>query len=543
MSVRLLVWTLLLAGFFASTLALSWPLGRELFVSPDENAAFVFATQLAETGKLSWPEPLNLELQGLLHPRSAVGFGAAVVPASFVGYLIVLGLVGKVFGSLAMYLVTPILAVLTVVVWRDVVRRVFGDRLLADLAAFLLLIHPAFWYYSGRVMMHNVAFLACLVIAIWWALARPLAALARPRQRAWLRWLDFGLVGIFLGSALVIRTAEAVWVLAVLAIAVGWFRAQLGWRAIVAIGLGLGLMFGVLLGINTSLYGQAFVTGYTASFDYAVDTPFSVVAESSEPVTETKTYNLLLPFGFHERVIINNVLNYGFKLYPWMSVVAIFGFGLAFATKGDHAREWRWLAAITLGLSLWFAVVYGSWKIVDNPDPKIISLGNSHVRYWLPLFTLASVFAARAVRDLLFSGKTYLQQGLALGILLLMTLLSLQLVLFGHDGVAPTRAALETFAVKRERILALTEPDAIVIVDRADKYLFPHRRVVVPLRSEATYAALPQLLKLTPVYYFGITFPPQDIEYLNQVQLQPLGVRIEIVDTMSEESLYRFTQN
>src|SRR5690349_16297435 len=127
MTARRGVWAVLLLAFLASTLVLSWPLGRELFVSPDENAAFVFARQLAETGSLARPEPLNQVLGGLLHPRSTTGFGATIVPASFVGFVILLGGVGAVLGSSAMYVVTPLLAVLAIVLWRDSVRRLFPD--------------------------------------------------------------------------------------------------------------------------------------------------------------------------------------------------------------------------------------------------------------------------------------------------------------------------------------------------------------------------------------------------------------------------------
>jgi hypothetical protein len=247
--------------------------------------------------------------------------------------------------------------------------------------------------------------------------------------------------------------------------------------------------------------------------------------------------NFLLPFGFHERIILDNVLDYGWRLYPWMSVLAAFGLVLALAERGEQRKLWRILVVFTFLLAAWLGVVYGSWKIVDNPDPSIISLGNSHVRYWLPVFALASIFGARTLVFLLGDGSR-LRQVYVGGLIALTALLSGQLVAFGHDGYVPSRAALATFAAKEARILALTEAQAIIVVDRADKYLFPERRVVVPLRSETTYAALATMLEHAPVYYFGITLPPGDMDYLNQEKLQ--GVSIQFVDTLHEESLYRF---
>jgi hypothetical protein len=523
---RFLFRSLILAMFFVSTLFLSLPWSDNVFVSPDENAAFVFARQFADSGTLTLSEPLNLELGGLLHPRSAIGFGAGIVPASFIGFIVVLGAVSAVLGSTAMYFVTPALAVLALVLGRDLVFRLFKDERLADLAAVLFMIHPAFWYYSGRVMMHNVAFLAFLILGVW-------LFVAQPRSRL----MSFGFAGLAVGTALAIRTFELPWVILSLAVFFMVYRQQLGWRAPVAFAVGVATMLAVLGVINNATYGHPLTTGYTVTYPYASPVPagdtLAAAPEATSPV------HWLLPFGFHERVIANNVFHYGWRLYPWMSVLAVIGFILA-ASNRNRDSAWTALMLLTLALSAWFAIVYGSWKIIDNPDPSIISLGNSHVRYWLPLFALGSVFAARTLVFLL--GERSVPQRVFVGlVLLLATSLSLQLVFFGDDGFVPSRGAVATFADKRTQILAMTEAEAIIIVDRADKYLFPDRRVVVPLRSEVTYQALPALLGAAPVYYFGITLPAQDIEYLNEDKLVPFGVTIEHVATLSEESLYRFT--
>ncbi len=521
MTTRRLVWGVVLVLFFASTLTLSWPFSRELFVSPDENAAYVFAKTFADSGRLSTSEALNDELGGLLHPRSTIGYGGAIVSASFVGFVFVLGVIGAVLGNYAMYFVTPVLAVIAIILWRDSVRRVFKNEFLADAAAFLLMIHPAFWYYSGRVMMHNVAFLTLVIAGVWFSL----------RSR---RPLSFAIAGAFLGAALIVRTSEIIWLTAAIVAVFALYRAVIGWRSMVSLAVGFVAMLGLLGVINATMYGSPFVNGYTAQYPYAA---IVISDDAATTAIDEPKRNFLLPFGFHERVILNNIIDYGWKLYPWMSVLAVAGLILALAERDEHKKLWRTLAVFTLVLAAWLGIVYGSWKIIDNPDPSIISLGNSHVRYWLPLFALASVFGARTLVYML-GDRSLLRKVFTGGIVILATLLSLELVFFGHDGYLPSRAALATFVDKEARILTLTESEAIVIVDRADKYLYPERRVVVPLRSETTYATLPAMLEQVPVYYFGITLPEKDIEHLNEVLLQ--GVRIEFVETMSEESLYRF---
>ncbi|MFZ2681925.1 MAG: hypothetical protein WAZ14_02435 [Patescibacteria group bacterium] len=531
---------LILVGFFLSILALSWPLNHGLFVSPDENATYIFAQAWAETGQLAIAEPLNLQLGGILHPRSAIGYGDTVIPASFVGFILLLGTVGYVFGQSAMLLVTPLLAVLTIWLWRESVRQFFKDEKLADWSALLLLIHPAFWYYSSRVMMHNVAFLFCLVVGLWWLLSRPLVKRSKGKFEAWALASDYLVAGAWFGAACVIRTSELLWVGAALVVGLWLARRSVTVKGIAGVLVGFALMLGVLGLVNYALYGSPVLNGYTVH--YAYPEPALEAAPVSEVATDVAGRNLLLPFGFNERVIWYNVVNYGFKLYPWMSILALTGMVLVAMETGESRRRWLMVLMFTLALAMWLGVVYGSWRIIDNPDPKIISLGNSHVRYWLPLFALASVFAGKAV-TYMWGEHGRLRRLFVAGLGLLVLSLSFRLVFFGHDGIVPSLQALATFEAKRSAILELVEGDGIVIVDRADKYLFPDRRVVGPLRSEATYAAIPDMLELAPVYYFGITLPPEDIEYLNQQKLFNLGVKIELVVVLQEESLYRLSKN
>jgi hypothetical protein len=535
-------WGLVLSLFFVSLGVSFWPIDKHVFVSPDENAAFVFAEQFAKTGTLIMPEPINEAVGGLLHPRSTLGFGNAVLPASFTGFIFLTGIIGAIFGASAMVLVTPVLAVLAVILWRDLIRRVFQQTALANLSAIFLLIHPAFWYYSGRTMMHNVAFLTLLIAGLWWLVAQPLTYWVKKSTRSSVRLLDFFIAGCLIGAALMLRTSEILWVTASLGLGVVAYRYILGWRAITMLVGGGVLMLAVLASLNQFVYGSPWVTGYTARYPFAsiVTSPTPDNAVSLPTLQSGGLLSVLLPFGFHEYNIAYNVINYGWKLYPWMSVLAVIGMLLAIVKRDSQRSLWRGLALVTLGLAVWLGMVYGSWRIIDNPDPSIISLGNSHVRYWLPLFALASVFCARTLVYLLDDYRWW-RQVLAYGIVGLAGLMSLHLVLFGHDGFIYNREALHSFVLKRDMILANTESTATVIVDRADKYVYPHRRVVVPLRQETTYASIPVLLRYVPVYYFGITLPDSDLEYLNTTKLAPLNVQIEWVQTLADESLYRFT--
>ncbi len=490
-------------------LTLFWLVKGDVFVSPDENAAFVFARTLAKTGSLVIPEPLNENFAGLLHPRSALGFGASIVPGGFLGFLVLTGTVAAIFGSYSMFIVTPLLAILAIFAWRDFIQKVFSNQLLANLAAFFLAIHPAFWYYTGRVMMHNVAFLAFIVFALWFGSKGQ-------------RWLVAS--GLCLGMALFIRPVEA-W----------WLVPSAITLALVTRTRVLPIVFGILppiilmLVTQQATFGSLFTTGYTAHYAYEIT---GGALETS--LAESSPWSLVLPFGFHEMNILKNLRDYVFGLYPWMTIPAILGLVMVILTRELSDRRWQVAIALGAAISLWLIVLYGSWLTVDNPDPTIASLANSHVRYWLPIFVVASLYAAQATTVLWSKYKWG-----ALAVLGLCFTLSAQLVFFGHDGFVPTRAALDSFAKKREIILLNTEEQAIIIVDRADKYLFPYRRVVTPLRSEETYNALSELDQTAPLYYFGITLPEEDFAYLREIKLLNYGVLIEQVLTVDEESLYR----
>ena len=520
---RKAVWGILLVTFFIST-ALALRLSPEfIFVSPDENAAFTFSQLLADHGTIRFSEPLNTVLGGLVHPRSTVPFAKEILPGSFLGLVLLTAGVGAVLGPWGALLVTPVLAVLAVLAWRATIARLFKHELLGDLAGFFLMIHPAFWYYTGRVMMHNVAFIAFLIFGGWLMVTRPIKH----------REINFFLAGLSLGLALLIRVAEAPWVVGGLALLFIIYRRVLGWRAIMATIGGLAIMLAVQLGLNATLYGSPLMNGYTAHYDYG-----SVVAvdQAASVPQERGFVGYILPFGFAERVILQNVWGYGFWLYPVFSSLALLGMVLVAWKKTPQRKTWQaWLVG-TLILAGWLTLVYGSWKIADNPDPFAVTLGNSHVRYWLPLFALASVFCARVMTEI------WNRTRVVAAVLMLLALGSATwLVFWSEDGFLHSRAALKTFVVKKETVLALTEPEAIIIADRADKYLFPERRVITPLRDERTYAVMPKAVEQVPLYYFGITFPESDLEYLNTLKLPPLGVKIELVTTIQEESLYRIS--
>ena len=522
-------WTRLIVAtlFFVSTLWLVVGV-PEIFNSPDERTNFVFSSSFAQDFSLSITEDLNPQVNGVIHPRSTVAIQNKILPTSFLGLPIVFGLVGAVAGQGAILFLTPLLALLAIVTWWKTIKQIFKKGILADLATIFIMIHPAFWLYSGRVMMHNVAFVALLIFATYFIFGF--------EKRKWWNYLSSG---IFVGLALAFRNAEVIWV-GLLTLTAAWYIWQKHSVKYAFIFLSSIVLVTIpFLYANYAVFGGLLETGYTVT-----DTSYAF--EFSEPVEDIQNapeglLGYLFPFGIHELAILRHVYQYGFLLFPWMSLLSFLGIFFTILNWKKEEDSWKWLFSITSVLAIWLAVVYGSWTFNDNPDISLVTLGNSYVRYWLPLFILASPFAAKGIHQL---SQLVPQSKFQTTLLILPTtiavVLSFWLVFFSVDGLVPTRNHLFEFAQKREYILSSTENESIIIVDRADKFLFPERRVVVPLRSEQTYAAIPSLEELTSLYYFGITLPLEDIQFLEE-SLIP-GMKIELIGTIKEESLYLIRQ-
>jgi 4-amino-4-deoxy-L-arabinose transferase-like glycosyltransferase len=500
----------------------------DVFASPDERANAFFAQTFAENLTFCAQEPLNILAQGLVHPRSTVAPGVCILPASFLGLPLISSFAVMVF-STALF-VTPFLAALGIVAWWWTVRRFTQSERMADIAAFVVLIHPAFWYYGARVMMHNVPFVALLMIA------GAVGVLASDRRSPWLA-LAAGVLG---GLALTMRLVELPLVFAVSGVLLLVYRREISWRLMVWTALGVSVVLGGYLVLNSWTYGSPFATGYTLpDLRVAPDGGGDVVA----PSMIDRALSYLLPFGFYPRAIVKHVLAYGFRLYPILSALSILGAIFAWCTG---QKGWRVAVGLLFFASCWLAAVYGSWSVTDNIDPNAMTIGNSHVRYWLPLFVASSAFVAFAVDRWMSRSRGAAM--IAIGALLGIMASSAETVFGGTDGLIPTRAALVASEAKREMIVAQTGCDqqeasnVVVIVDHADKLLFPTCRVIVPLRAESTYAIMPTLVD-GGLYYFGLTLPEIDVAYLNEVKLKAMDLHIELVETLQDQTLYRIVRN
>jgi hypothetical protein len=496
-----------------------------IYVSPDETANAYFVNSFVQDGTLNGPtDALSAQLGDRIHPRSTVSFQGTLLPGSFLGLPVIYGLLSVIMGSWALFIFTPLITLLAAYAWGKMVTLATKPSI-GKLSFGLFLLHPAIWYYTARGLMHNVLFVDLLVLSAWFWIVRPM----KPSKQSSGVWDDI-FAGLMLGLALFVRTSEVLWIaIAVVMAAVIW-RKTLSWRRIRSGLFGLAIGLALLFGMNALVYGHPLTTGYTIG---SIPIEQLDIADSVDSVE-------LLPFGFHPMNAWRHALSYAVIMFWWLSLLALPGIAILLSQK-RHKRTVRWAMALATAVSIWLIVMYGSWEIHDNPDPTQITMANSYIRYWLPLYIFSTPMIAATILWVTNKVKSKILKKATLAIFILAILgLNINAVFIqGQDGLLSARAELNRSNEIQASVLASTQVDSIIIVDRADKLFFPHRRIWYPLRDDATYNAMPTLVADTTLYYYGITFPESDLDYLNEVRLEQMNLQIKLIQTYDQESLYQ----
>ncbi|MBI2475233.1 hypothetical protein HYV69_02280 [Candidatus Uhrbacteria bacterium] len=515
--------------FLIGTVVVSSAGAGDVFVSPDETTNAFFSRNFSQTGTFFVKDALSGDFFDALHPRSMVVRNGILMPGSFLGLPMLYGAMSFIFGDWILLLLTPLIAIFSALAIRRIFSVFFSQKV-SDISALIFLTHPAVWYYSARGLMHNVLFVCLLILSAYFFYCRPIYKHLKRcenrlgRLRFFQKTIDIFASGILIGFSLFVRASEVYWVAIVIAL-LGLFHIKKNGSKEIFL-----LFIGVVIGLfpffyfNFATYGNPFITGYTVPV-------LSNGLIAQEQIAQSPSF--LFPFGVSMRSVIQNVSDYGMILFWWLSVLALIGIMIAFVRQ-------KFYVILFLIISIWLGIWYGSWVLFDNPDTTQITIANSYVRYWLPIFVLSIPFISEAIVWTSSKGRTKLARNLFLvSIIVFIVGLNVRIVFFeGQDALTRVADILRESRQTKKEVLALTQPDSVIIVDRGDKLFFPDRHVRYPLRSEATYSLMPKIAEKTSLYYFGITFPQGDLDYLNQSKLKGLGLQIKHIKTFSEESLY-----
>ncbi len=499
--------------FVYSYLSLTTPL---LFNSPDETANFVFIKQWVETGQLKIGEPLNQLVGNIIHPRSVnVTPAGDLVPGGFLGLILLYGFLAKIFGLGVVKFLTPFFSAAAVLFFYGLIKKIFNEKI-ALMAAVFLFITPAFWYYASRGLLPNVLFIDLLVIGFYFLLL----------NKHW----AYGLAGLFFGVALSVRMIDGLWLIPLLIILLIIYRKKLkntGWWPIILMVVTIAAALLPNFYYQQKIYGDAFKSGYS-QLDMA-------------PMEKTKLITNLFPFGFHPRLIIKNFYNYYLQFFWWLFLPFLAGFLLLIKKYREITKRQKIFLWLNFLISVFLIIYYGSGLFSDNLTPWRITIGDSHLRYWLPVYLLALPFVAYFLLRIknLLPPKIWLFRTVLGGCLLLIIYFSFSAVLW-HDeeGLLAVKKNILDYQQRAQIVKALTESEAVIIVQRGDKLFFPERRVIVLNDLLAKLEVLPILTSQAPLYGY-LDFSEKDLNDFTQI-LAGYHFTIEkIKDFENNEDLYR----
>ncbi len=475
--------------------------GSNIFLSPDETATAVAAQTFAKQGNMRLAAPETVDFPWL-HPRSFVSQNGAIVPVGFLGLPFLAGILDKILGDWILVWFVPLLVLASLFpLWK--LFRPFG---FAGQVAGLLtwLSFPPVILYANRGLFPNLPVLALTIWAMYFA-----------QNRRQLR--SVVLLGLCVGLALAIRPTEFFWVLPWVATAAWFSRTEnpnvSKWRIVLALAVA-SAVGAVLWYVGLKTYEAPFTIGYFLK---------DVVAKGTTKVTvqilggsSTSTLFHWLPFGFHPHHMWFNTKNYfGVVLWPWLLPI---GAAVAFWWR---SKNFRLLAAISLWSVGSLLLVYGQGVYQDHVGLNVVSIGNSFLRYLLPLSFICALAVAASAQKLL-DLKVQLVGGLAGCAMFAMVLYGLRLALVSdQEGIIPAAHELQRYAQIQNEVLRATDPRIPIMSDRSDKIFFPAFKVASPLPS---FANIAKLALKGPVGYFGEPLSNEQIKNLIELGLSPTPV-------------------
>lgn len=497
--------------------------------SPDETANYYFSKLFAQHSEIGYSEPFLKDTKGLIHPRSMTSSPdvTRVVPVGFLGMVLMYGFLGKLFGSSAILFFTPVIAVGTSVFFYFLLTHFFSKRI-AFLSALLLLIHPAYWYYSSRSMFPNVLFVDLIIIGLFF-LWRAFDIHGIKKSASM-----FFLSGICIGAALTVRLSELPWVFLFMVFVWMCTLKRSRFFGTLCFFLGVTAALGVLLYYNQQIYGTMFSSGY------------AFIGEGTSAQQVKKAVSLVLfPFGFTPNIFWENFFIYGISMFWWFALPASIGIGGLFfqgirtLRKRSIPKEWGYLFA-TILVGAWLVPFYGSWVVSDTITGEA-TLGNSYVRYWLVLYCFMIPLAAYGLNHVYEYARKGVGTYIAFPLICFVFLFySFQEVLLQKtDGLKSVVQHIQEYRDISTFTTQATEENAIIFSSRSDKIFFPERRSAQSFPSFAEADILPALIQQAPVYYYGLE-NQATAQYMSKRYFLPHGVALEYAfDVPRGESLFR----
>ncbi|MFA6428325.1 MAG: glycosyltransferase family 39 protein [Candidatus Buchananbacteria bacterium] len=475
--------------------------GSDIFIfnTPDETANYFFSSRLAQGQSLAKLEPLNY-LSGelnLVHPRSTTVVNKSIVPGSWLGFILLLGLIGQIFGAWAIPVVTPIVSGLAIVCFYLLLKNIFRERV-ALVATFLLIIFPAFWYYNARALFNNILFIDLIIIGLYFF------------QKYFLKEqvVYFLLANFTFGLALILRTSEIFWVGVLLIGLLLWRTKTNNLVKFALAGLLVFFCFVPVLIGQQQLFNSPFVTGY-------VPEGLSKIAAGGG--IWSLLQKIILPHGLVLKNILYNFYGYWLKIFWLPASLVLAGLVLAVVyhrqKRLTKSQQQYLVGSLMVSVLIW--LFYGSWFFYDNVMQQV-SIGSSQVRYFLPFYLSLLPWAAYFIDWLALLFKKVIWQNIILIVLLIGCFFCAYqtVVKIGPESLAAIKQTIGGYQQINQKVRLLTEENSIIISSYSDKIFFPTRKVIFYWQEPRFLANISLLAKAVPVYFYSSN--QTEIDYLTK---------------------------
>lgn len=441
------------------------------FNSPDETANWFTAEQIANGDQIGIKEPLNTQAVNIIHPRSMTVSGDRIIPASFLGLPVLYGVVGLLTSSKLLPYLTALITSLSLLAAYGVWRRYFSERI-AIVATVLWAFQPALWYYASRGFYHNVLFVDLLIVA-WW-----LYLTAREKNWKW-DWLLAFL--ITLGAAVVVRTNEVLWIAPILLGALWYDRKTFNWKHLTT-----AIIVAILGAASWVWFNQSVQGGLVYQAPGAVTSRWEA------------WLNLLWPFGFDLSSLGTSIQRYLVVVFAPLGLLVWLTFIKHYQSLKSLSSSKKYYLGLTLFVTVWLVLYYGSWGVVDTVGASGATIGNSHVRYWLPIFFLLSPLVAAGVEIIAEAVSRDQRRLISSALVLLLIGYGFVVTYFDkYEGLAAVSSRLSVNRAVSLYADNILPQNAVILSDRSDKVFFPERRVISP--GDRPYYTFPEVMRGLPV--------------------------------------------
>jgi len=532
----------LAAGILILALFSQWirlPLGFQgIWMSPDETANVVAGVSFAEHGTFALPFELVKSFPWAV-PRSFVAMidQGQIVPVGFLGMPFVLAGAFKLAGTVGVIFFTPLIALLTLWALWQILPKAWPK--LARVSALLVwMSFPTVIIYANRGAFANL-FITCLAIWLWWLLTK---------AKGFWTW---PVAGALLGLACVIRPPEAVWLLPLTIFAILYNKysdchsernevesknpdrpvrarsfdfAQDDKVKVIVMGFIFALMLlgGAYLGYKT--YGHWFASGYQIRPNTIVKSEELKV--NSGQSTAISIFNIQ-PLAVHPKSMFWNAWSYlGLILWPW-TLMGVLAAGLCIQKRVWTTPE-KWVIAGMLWTFVWLVGFYGNGLYQDHVGSNIPSMGNSYLRYLLPLSVIAAVSAGYLVCEL---WKHWSLRTMAVVLTAFLVVIGLwDASVRDDEGMLANQKEFARYTDIRQQARVMLSPGTVVLSDRSDKIFFPVFPAVSPMPKPEDITALASKAN---VAIFTRTINNQEA-----ADWQSKGLNLVPLFTSNNESLY-----